>query len=78
MGSILKVGEKPIWENVAFALNRVSSVMIEINRSLYMDEKSGEKNIGFHKISNLINEFIEEINKRKQWIEREAACFRKR
>jgi N-formylglutamate amidohydrolase len=42
---------------------RVNSIMIEINRSLYMDEKSGEKNSGFFKIRDLINEFIAEVKK---------------
>ena len=37
---------------------RVKSILLEINRSLYMDEKSGEKNSGFFKIRDLINEFI--------------------
>jgi N-formylglutamate amidohydrolase len=45
---------------------RVISIMIEINRSLYMNEKSGEKNSGFLKIRDLINKFIEEV-KNDKW-----------
>ena len=37
---------------------RVSSIMIEVNRSLYMEEATGEKNAGFGRIKELMTEFI--------------------
>lgn len=37
---------------------RVSSIMIEVNRSLYMDEANGNKNEGFGRIRGLMQEFI--------------------
>ena len=37
---------------------RVSSIMIEVNRSLYMDEATGGKNQSFNQIKNLMTEFI--------------------
>jgi N-formylglutamate amidohydrolase len=41
---------------------RVGSIMVEINRSLYMDEISGEKTNGFFKIRDLINNFIRTLS----------------
>jgi len=37
---------------------RVNSIMIEVNRSLYMDEATGGKNQSFNQIKNLMTEFI--------------------
>jgi len=37
---------------------RVSSIMIEVNRSLYMDEATGNRNDGFERIKALMGEFI--------------------
>ena len=37
---------------------RVLSVMIEINRSLYMDEHSGAKTEGFRKVSATLGRII--------------------
>jgi N-formylglutamate deformylase len=42
---------------------RVSSIMIEVNRSLYMDERTGDRSSQFsrtkNRIDNLINEVID-------------------
>lgn len=35
--------------------------MIEINRSLYMDEKTGQKNNQFHLVQNQIETLLKEI-----------------
>jgi N-formylglutamate amidohydrolase len=40
---------------------RVLSIMIEIKRSLYMDEKTGEKIESFLQIQKLMNRFISEL-----------------
>lgn len=40
---------------------RVVSIMIELNRSLYMDEASGNKNDGFNKVKNTIETVLEEL-----------------
>ena len=40
---------------------RVISVMIEIRRDLYMDERSGDQNAGFTRIVALLAEFVAEI-----------------
>jgi len=40
---------------------RVSSIMIEIKRSLYMSEKSGDKLKGFNRIKGVMNRFVEEL-----------------
>ena len=37
---------------------RVQSIMIEIRRDLYMDEKSGEKNYRFNKIKKTLEKII--------------------
>lgn len=37
---------------------RVSSIMVEVNRSLYMDELNGPKTEGFNKIKSLLSNFI--------------------
>jgi len=37
---------------------RVQSLMIEVNRSLYMNEKTGEKNASFDEIKDLIHGFL--------------------
>jgi N-formylglutamate amidohydrolase len=37
---------------------RISSIMIEVNRRLYMDEHSGQKNQGFEKVSAAIGRLI--------------------
>ncbi len=37
---------------------RVKSIMLEINRSLYMNEKTGEKNNNFEKVKNDIQKII--------------------
>ncbi len=39
---------------------RVQSLMIEVNRSLYMNEATGEKNKSFDVVKNLIQEFLKE------------------
>lgn len=41
--------------------NNVMSVMIEINRKLYMNEKTGEKNNGFNKINNDIVNVVKNL-----------------
>ena len=41
---------------------RVASIMIEINRSLYMDELTGEKKKEFKQIRTLLQEFLEEMD----------------
>lgn len=43
--------------------SRVKSIMIELNRGLYMDEATGKKNKRFHQIGNLINDLIEKLTK---------------
>jgi len=43
----------------------VLSVMIEINRNLYMDEKTGEKNNGFKVLQGQLTKVIKEIRKRE-------------
>jgi N-formylglutamate amidohydrolase len=40
---------------------RVSSIMIEIKRSLYMNEATSEKIQSFSKIINLINQFTTKL-----------------
>ena len=40
---------------------RVSSIMIEINRSLYMDEKTGSKTKNFARIKTGFQKFIEKL-----------------
>jgi N-formylglutamate amidohydrolase len=37
---------------------RVSSIMVEVNRSLYMDELNGPKTEGFNKTKSLLSNFI--------------------
>jgi N-formylglutamate amidohydrolase len=37
---------------------RISSIMIEVNRRLYMDEHSGQKNQGFEKVSAAVGRLI--------------------
>ena len=46
--------------------SRIMSIMIEINRSLYMDEKSGTKNDSFESIKKEINEVLNSIKKFQQ------------
>jgi N-formylglutamate deformylase len=41
---------------------RVSSIMIEIKRCLYMNESTGEKTAAFLKLKNLINQFIQKVS----------------
>ncbi len=41
--------------------NRVSSIMIEINRTLYMDETSGLKNAGYDKVKDVIKRLLCQI-----------------
>ena len=41
----------------------VSSIMIEVNRGLYMDEMTGEKNNGFGRTLEQIKEVLKEIGK---------------
>lgn len=40
---------------------RVSSIMVEVNRGLYMNEDNGNKNEGFSRIKELMQEFIRGI-----------------
>ena len=40
---------------------RISSIMIEIKRSLYMNEATSEKIQSFSRISNLINQFFKKL-----------------
>ncbi len=42
---------------------RLSSVMIEVNRKLYMNESTGEKSMGFDMIKGFINGLLREISK---------------
>ena len=41
--------------------NRVKSIMIEINRELYMNEDTGGKNESFDEIKNIISTLISQI-----------------
>ncbi len=41
--------------------NRVKSIMIEINRDLYMNEDTGEKNDSFSDIKNIIRNLVCQI-----------------
>ena len=41
---------------------RVSSVMVEVNRRLYMDEATGEKGPDFEKIKAVIHSLIRELS----------------
>lgn len=40
---------------------RVMSLMVEVNRELYMDQFSGQKNEGFDIIKNLLNKILREL-----------------
>ncbi|MFO7781638.1 MAG: N-formylglutamate amidohydrolase [Spirochaetia bacterium] len=40
---------------------RVISVMIEVRRDLYMDERTGDRNAGFRRIEALMAEFVAEV-----------------
>ncbi|NJD03405.1 MAG: N-formylglutamate amidohydrolase [Ruminiclostridium sp.] len=40
---------------------RVSSVMIEVNRKLYMNEATGEKSLGFDSVKSFIGGLLQEI-----------------
>ncbi len=40
---------------------RVQSIMIEIRRDLYMDEKTGKKNANFNEIKNILQNVIKKI-----------------
>lgn len=42
---------------------RVSSLMIEINRKLYMNEATGEKSLGFNTVRIIINRLLSELLK---------------
>lgn len=37
---------------------RIQSIMIEVNRGLYMNEDTGEKNNSFDEIKNIISDLI--------------------
>ncbi|MBQ7673303.1 MAG: hypothetical protein IJT36_02095 [Alphaproteobacteria bacterium] len=37
---------------------RVKSLMIEVNRSLYMNEKTGEKKSSFDEVKDVIQDFL--------------------
>ena len=50
-----------IIPNKYFNDHRVKSLMIEVNRKLYMDEKTGEKSKQFHATKKLIKGLIKEI-----------------
>ena len=39
---------------------RVRSLMIEVNRSLYMNEETGEKNEAFDEVQNILREFLQQ------------------
>ena len=41
---------------------RVQSVMIEVRRDLYMDEKTGKKNMHFNEIKNILHNIIKKIH----------------
>jgi len=38
---------------------RVSSLMIEVNRSLYMNEETGQKQVSFHEIQVILQRFLQ-------------------
>ncbi len=40
---------------------RVASIMIEVNRSLYMDEKTGDRSIQFSRTKDMIDDLINEV-----------------
>ena len=41
---------------------RVKSLMIEVNRSLYMEEATGEKSSGYDRTANVVGEMLERIS----------------
>lgn len=41
--------------------SRVSSLMIEINRKLYMDEKTGQKSASFNAIRDIVTNMVQQI-----------------
>jgi N-formylglutamate amidohydrolase len=46
--------------------SRVVSIMIEVNRSLYMDEKTGAKTIGFDSVKERIQTLLSLIREFQQ------------
>jgi N-formylglutamate amidohydrolase len=46
---------------------RILSIMIEIKRSLYMNEHTGKKSAAFYKIKNSICRFIEKVKAYNSW-----------
>lgn len=72
-----KVGINRPYQGTLVPLNflnqnsRVISMMIEVNRSLYMDEKSGDKKANFIKIKEQILVVLHEIN---QFFQQQADC----
>ena len=41
---------------------RVQSLMIEVNRSLYMDERTGEKKVTFNEIKAILQRFLHQVS----------------
>jgi len=54
---------------------RVSSIMIEVNRSLYMDELSGKKTRGFHQTKKHIQSILKVVSKFQQQVQPNA-CWK--
>ena len=43
---------------------RVHSLMIEVNRSLYMNERTGQKQATFHEIQSILQRFLQKLRKK--------------
>lgn len=54
---------------------RVQGIMIEVNRKLYMDEETGEKNEGFYLLRNIIRGFYDALRLEKTVMVTKERCF---